>query len=84
MEQPADTGVSEEGLDEALAESFPASDPLSFWSGRDDRRGRPVPETVPETETETETEARTGPGGTERGPGLGEASGVGEGRGPRG
>jgi hypothetical protein len=37
MQQPADAGVSEELLDEALEESFPASDPLSFWSGRDPR-----------------------------------------------
>ena len=35
MAQPAQVGVSEELLDEALEESFPASDPLSFWSGQD-------------------------------------------------
>ncbi len=39
MDQPGETPVSEELLDEALEESFPASDPLSFWSGRDHRRG---------------------------------------------
>lgn len=33
----AGTGTSDELLDEALKQSFPASDPLSFWSGRDPR-----------------------------------------------
>ena len=36
MSQSADDEVSEELLDEALEESFPASDPLSYWSGPDD------------------------------------------------
>lgn len=47
MEQPAYPGVSEELLDEALEESFPASDPLSFWSGPDNRHARPVGDPEP-------------------------------------
>ena len=42
MEQPGNSGVSEENLDEALEESFPASDPLSFWSGPDRSTASPA------------------------------------------
>ena len=69
MDQPAETGVSEELLDEALEESFPASDPLSFWSGRDPHNGRRALE--------------PGPGGDDRATGSGAGSGVGKGRGLR-
>lgn len=53
MQDPGDFDVSEELLDEALAESFPASDPLSFWSGRDPRAG-----------ADRETGQVVGPGGS--------------------
>lgn len=42
--------VSEELLDEAIEESFPASDPLSFWSGRDRRGGHPRSEGLAQRE----------------------------------
>ncbi|MGH9081489.1 MAG: hypothetical protein ACRDYE_15695 [Acidimicrobiales bacterium] len=39
MPKPPDIRTIDELLDEALEGSFPASDPLSFWSGRDPRAG---------------------------------------------
>jgi hypothetical protein len=50
MPRPADTMAIDDLLDEALAESFPASDPLSFWSGPDLRTGGGAPEAVPEAD----------------------------------
>jgi hypothetical protein len=50
MQRRADTGAIDALLDEALDESFPASDPLSFWSGSDLRTGPDVPEAVPEAD----------------------------------
>lgn len=51
VQASASADVSEELLDEALAESFPASDPLSYWSGRD-RTGPEgeVPDSIPEAD----------------------------------
>lgn len=52
MQASAPAEVSEELLDEALAESFPASDPLSYWSGRDrtDPEEGEVPDPIPEAD----------------------------------
>jgi hypothetical protein len=47
----AGTGTSDELLDEALKQSFPASDPLSFWSGMDwAGNGGGAADAVPEAE----------------------------------
>ncbi len=70
MREPP-TETTDRLLDEALEETFPASDPLSFWSGRDPAgRMAEVPEAVPEADDPRtvraweESEAMEGPAPT--------------------
>jgi hypothetical protein len=59
MPKPAAArGADDALLDEALEESFPASDPLSFWSGRDSAgRTESIAEPGPEAGQEAGPEA---------------------------